>query len=119
MQRDALTFLRGVARDFGDVAHFRMGLQHVYLVNHPDLVNDVLVRHGRSFRKGRVLQRAKVVLGEGLLTSEAEVHRRQRRLAQPAFHRERIARYAEVMIERAARMGSGGGTAKSSTSIRR
>jgi cytochrome P450 len=51
-----------------------------------------------------VLQRSKIIFGEGLLTSEGDLHLRQRRLAQPAFHRERIGRYAEVMIERASRM---------------
>jgi cytochrome P450 len=105
MQRDALGFLRRVAREYGDISHFTFGPQHVYLVNHPDLIHDVLVRYGRSFQKGRALQRTKIILGEGLLTSEGELHKRQRRLAQPAFHRERIARYAEVMIDRATRMG--------------
>lgn len=104
MQRDGVGFLRGVARQYGDIAHFTFGPQHVYLLSHPDMVHDVLVRYGRSFQKGRALQRTKVVLGEGLLTSEGELHKRQRRLAQPAFHRERIERYAEVMIDRAARM---------------
>jgi len=52
-----------------------------------------------SFRKGRALQRAKRLLGEGLLTSEGEFHRRQRRLAQPAFHRRRVNSYARVMVE--------------------
>jgi cytochrome P450 len=105
MQRDALAFLRGVAREHGDISHFTFGPQHVYLVNHPELIHDVLVKYGRSFQKGRALQRTKIILGEGLLTSEGELHKRQRRLAQPAFHRERIARYAEVMIDRAVRMG--------------
>lgn len=104
MQRDAVGFLRRAAAEHGDISHFTFGPQHVYLVNHPDMVHDVLVRYGRSFQKGRALQRTKVVLGEGLLTSEGELHKRQRRLAQPAFHRDRIERYAAVMIDRAARL---------------
>jgi cytochrome P450 len=105
MQRDPVTFLTGVAREHGDVAHFTFGPQHLYLVSHPDLIREVLVVHGRSFMKGRALQRTKVLLGEGLLTSEGEQHQRQRRLAQPAFHRERIGRYAEQMIAHAVRLG--------------
>ena len=53
--------------------------------------------------KGLALQRTKVVLGEGLLTSEGELHKRQRRLAQPAFHRDRITRYGQVMVEKTLR----------------
>jgi cytochrome P450 len=68
-------------------------------VNHPDYIKDVLVTNQPSFHKGLVLQRAKRLLGEGLLTSEDEVHRRQRRLAQPAFHRSRIASYSSVMTD--------------------
>jgi cytochrome P450 len=83
----------------GDVTTFRMGKMPVYLVNHPDLVRDVLVVNAHKFIKGRALQRAKSLLGEGLLTSEKEFHLRQRRLAQPAFHRARIAVYAKAMIE--------------------
>jgi cytochrome P450 len=63
----------------------------------------VLVTHNRKFMKGEGLQRAKRLLGEGLLTSEGEFHLRQRRLAQPAFHRQRIAGYAATMVEYADR----------------
>jgi cytochrome P450 len=103
MQRDPLSFLTRIAREFGDVAHFTFGPQHLYLVNHPDLIRDVLVTKQRSFMKGRALQRTKLLLGEGLLTSEGDLHLRQRRLMQPAFHRERLARYAEVMVANAER----------------
>ena len=63
-------------------------------INHPQYIRDVLVTHQKNFTKSRVLERAKKLLGEGLLTSEGAAHLRQRRLAQPAFHRERIAGYA-------------------------
>jgi len=61
-------------------------------------VRDVLITHHARFMKGRALQRAKRLLGEGLLTSEGDFWRRQRRLAQPAFHRQRINSYAETMV---------------------
>src|SRR5918912_1026570 len=97
-QRDPLNLLTRLAREYGDVVQFRAGTQRVFLLNHPDHVRDVLVTHHGRFHKGRALQRAKRLLGEGLLTSEGEFHRRQRRLAQPAFHRQRIAAYAGVMV---------------------
>lgn len=103
MQRDPLSFLTRISREFGDVAHFTFGPQHLYLVNHPDLIRDVLVTKQRSFMKGRALQRTKLLLGEGLLTSEGDLHLRQRRLMQPAFHRDWIARYGEVMVANAER----------------
>ncbi|HEX6177602.1 MAG TPA: cytochrome P450 [Thermoanaerobaculia bacterium] len=103
MQRDPLGFLSQLAREYGDAAYFRIGRQPVYVFAHPDHVRDVLVTKGRSFMKGLALQRTKIVLGEGLLTSEGELHRRQRRLVLPAFHHERIRHYGEVMVEYALR----------------
>ena len=94
-----IDFLMKMAREYGDLPYFRLGPQHVYLVNHPDLVREVLVTNQANFTKSRALQRARVLLGEGLLTSEGQFHLRQRRLVQPAFHRERLAAYASVMSE--------------------
>jgi cytochrome P450 len=96
-------FLERAAREYGDVVYFKMGPQDVYFLNHPDYIKDVLVTRQQNFIKGRALQRSKRLLGEGLLTSEGSFHRRQRRLAQPAFHRQRVASYADVMTEYAAR----------------
>jgi cytochrome P450 len=104
MQRDPIPFFTELAREYGDAVRIRVGPQTIVLFNHPDLIRELLVTQHRSFHKSLVMKRAKVILGEGLLTSEEEFHRRQRRLAQPAFHRERIARYAEVMVDRAARV---------------
>ena len=102
--RDPLVYFTNLARTYGDVVFVRMGGERVYLVNDPALVRDVLITHQRNFTKGRGLQRAKRLLGEGLLTSEGAVHVRQRRLMQPAFHRERIASYASVMTDYASRL---------------
>lgn len=103
MQRDPLVFLRHVAAEYGDIAHFRLGGFHAFLLSDPSDIEDVLVTHHRRFTKGRALQRARRMLGNGLLTSEGEFHRRQRRLAQPAFHRPRVAAYGEVMTRLATR----------------
>ena len=105
-RRDMLKFLAKVQREYGDIAAFSAGGQWIVLLSHPEAIKDVLVTNHPSFIKGRVLQRSKRFLGEGLLTSEGEIHRRQRRLVQPAFHRSRITGYAEKMIEYAARARS-------------
>jgi cytochrome P450 len=76
----------------------RLGPEQVYLVSDPRVIKDVLMTHNTNFTKSRGLERTKRLLGQGLLTSEDPLHRRQRRLMQPAFHRERIAKYAETMV---------------------
>jgi cytochrome P450 len=103
LQRDRLGTLARLAREYGDLVAFRVGPQRLVLLNHPDYVEDVLVTRARLFKKGRALERAKRLLGEGLLTSEADLHRRQRRLAQPAFHKQRITGYADAMVAHAQR----------------
>ena len=100
MRRNPLAFLEEVAQ-YGPIAHFRIGRQEVFLLSDPAGIEDVLVTHAASFHKGRALERAKRTLGEGLLTSEGAVHLRQRRLVQPAFHKARVAGYAEAMIRAA------------------
>jgi cytochrome P450 len=92
------------AAALGDVTKFRMGGMNAFFLNHPDLVRDLLVTNSAKFIKGRALQRAKKLLGEGLLTSEGDDHLRQRRMIQPAFHRQRITEYAKAMVEYAAQM---------------
>ena len=96
--RDTVGFLRTCARDYGDVVTFRTGPQRSFLLNHPDLIEDVLVTHNHNFIKPFALRRMNLFLGNGLLSSDGEAWRRQRRLAQPAFHRERVAAYADVMV---------------------
>ena len=103
-RRRPADFLMNLAREFGDVSHFRMGKQLAFFVNHPDFVRDLFVTSHAKFHKGRALQRAKRLLGEGLLTSEEEFHLRQRRMMQPAFHRQRIAGYAASMVDYAEKM---------------
>src|ERR1041384_4129129 len=98
-RRDPLKFLSGIATEHGDIVHFKLGPQDMYLLNNPIYIRDVLVTNSRNFEKSRGLQMAKKFLGESLLTSEGEFHRRQRRLAQPAFHRQRINAYGEVMAD--------------------
>jgi len=102
LRRDPLRYLERIAARHGDIAHLRVGPYRLVYVNHPDLVHEVLVAKDASFIKGRALDQAKEVFGKGLLTSEGELHKRQRRLIQPAFHRRRVEAYAEAMADDAA-----------------
>src|SRR2546430_1969983 len=103
-----LGFARAMARDYGDVVHVEISRkQPAYIISHPDQAREVLVTQQKSFMKGRSFERIKRLLGNGLLTSEGEFHLRQRRLAQPAFHRQRINAYATTMVDFAERIRSG------------
>jgi cytochrome P450 len=99
-----LQFLTRLAHDYGDICHFRIGRQHVYLVNHPDFIKEVLVTQNNKFHKGPIafhngpLGIARRLFGSGLLTSEGELHHAQRQLMQPAFHRQQVAACGNVIV---------------------
>jgi cytochrome P450 len=100
LRSDPIGLLERVS-SVGDVAALPMPRFPVFVVNHPDLVWDVLATGNRDFMKGPTMQVAKRLLGESLLTSEGDVHLRRRRLIQPIFHHERIALYASDMVTQA------------------
>lgn len=104
--RNPLAMMIAMTRDYGDIAHYQIGPQHLFFLNHPDLIRDVLVTNQKNFHKSRGLERARRLLGNGLLTSEGDFHLRQRRLVQPAFHRQRVAAYATTMTDFAVRTRS-------------
>jgi cytochrome P450 len=87
---------------YGRIAHYKLGWQHIVFINHPEFIREILVNHPQEMIKERTQRRMRILLGEGLITSEGAFHMRQRRIAAPAFHRQRIAAYADVMTERAA-----------------
>ena len=103
-RRNPLQFLTDLASRYGDIVQFRIaGTTYVFL-NHPDFVRQIVVSDADCFTKGPALQRAKVTLGEGLLTSEGELHKRQRRLSQPSFAAHRVGTYAQTMVQEAVRL---------------
>jgi cytochrome P450 len=102
-----LAFIGDVGRRSVDIRQMHLGRQVVFHINHPDLIRDVLVTHDWNFEKGRGLKASKPFLGNGLLTSEGELHRRQRRMVQPAFHSARLASYAKAMVACSAEMREG------------
>ncbi len=99
MRRDPVGFLTEAARRYGDVVSLKMGPMQAYLLSHPDHIQHVLQDHHRDYRKSRFVERVKPFLGEGLATSEGETWKAQRRLAQPAFHRQEIAALARVVTQ--------------------
>ncbi len=98
-----LGFLARLKDTWGDVVRFRIAVYPFVLLSDPEAVRDVLVTHADRFTKGRALKMSRAVLGEGLVTSEGELHRRQRRLIQPAFARPRLEHYGRIMTACAAR----------------
>lgn len=101
IRRDSLGFLLRTQRQYGDVACYHLGPMRSYLIAHPDGVKHVLQEHVRNYTKDHVsYAMVRWVVGDGLLTSQGETWLRQRRLAQPAFHRQRIAGLAELMVRR-------------------
>ncbi len=86
---------------FGPIAHYRFLGHLIVFINEPAFVNEILVNQVNSFRKERTLQRMKILLGEGLITSDDPIHMRQRRIAAPAFHRQRIQNYASEIVQSA------------------
>src|ERR1700722_10875495 len=90
-----------LAETYGDIAHYKIGPHHIVFLNHPEYIREVLVVQNDNFIKERTVQRSKMLLGEGMITAEGAAHRAQRLAAQPAFHRQRIVEYADVMVEEA------------------
>lgn len=101
---DMLGFLLNTAREYGDIAFFKIGSRRIYLLSHPDLIQQVLITDNRNFTKSRALKRSKAVIGEGLLTVEGDTHLERRRLLQPAFHTRSIETYADTMRDATAEL---------------
>jgi cytochrome P450 len=102
--RDPINTLSTIAREYGEISYFKLGPEYVYLINNPDYIEKILVYDHRNFKKGKRLQTAKIVLGEGLVTSEGDFHNHQRRLIQPIFHPKQIMIYSNIMTDYAVRM---------------
>jgi cytochrome P450 len=96
-----------LARDYGDIVHYKIGWNHIVFLNHPDYIHEVLVVQNDNFIKERTVRRTKMLLGEGMITAEGAAHRAQRQVVQPAFHRQRIPEYAAAVVQHGASMREG------------
>jgi cytochrome P450 len=102
LRKDPLAFFPAQVREYGDVVRIRVGPRYVTLLAHPDHVRHVLQDNARNYNKQtRGFAVIRELLGQGLLTSEGDFWLRQRRLAQPAFHRQRLAGFARIMVDTA------------------
>jgi cytochrome P450 len=97
--RDSIRFFGQTAPQYGDVISLRVGPQRIYMLNHPEHIKHVLQTNNRNYQKGMNFKVLKVMFGEGLGTSEGEFWLRQRRLTQPAFHHQRLATMATMMMD--------------------
>ena len=103
LAKDPLGFIRDLAYRYGPVSFTRFGPWAVYMLNDAELIEDVLIGKHRSCVKDKSTRDLMPLAGQGLLTSEGELWRRQRRLAAPPLQPKRIAGYAETMFDSAAR----------------
>jgi cytochrome P450 len=106
-RRDQPAFLLRLAREYGDLAGFRLGPLPFVLVSHPDGAQRVLQEHNRAYQKGPLWDVIRAVAGNGLFTSEGSHWLRQRRLMQPAFHRQVITGFAQLMTRQTERLLEG------------
>ena len=94
---DPLNTFNNIAKKYGDISHFKLARQHVYLINNPNYIEQVLIYDHHNFKKGKRLQTAKRFLGEGLVTSEGELHDSQKRIIHPFFLPKKISSYGSIM----------------------
>lgn len=98
LRQDRLEYLSSLRR-LGDLVRIRIGTRRFLLLNSPGLVRAVMIEEGRSFDRGRIFDKARPYVGDGLFTAEGAEHHRQRRMVQPAFHRDHLNRCLRVMTD--------------------
>src|SRR5215471_1677292 len=96
---DPIGLFEYLTRTYGDISHYKIGRHHIIFLNDPEYIREVLVVQNDNFTKERTVRRTKMLLGEGMITAEGELHRTQRQIAQPAFHRQRIQSYSSTIVE--------------------
>lgn len=105
---DSLNYMLKSARQFGNFYALWIGDQPIYVVSDPDLVHEILVERAKEFHKAELVRKAVgAFAGNGLFLNEGEFWRRQRKLAQPAFHHQRIAAYGATMVQQTVELLAG------------
>ncbi len=99
----ALGFLEQTARQYGPISYFRLIRQHTYLLDDADLIKEVLVTQQHQFARDFGATILKELIGDGLITREEPLHRERRRVLQPAFHRDQVASYVDIIVGESAR----------------
>ncbi|MDN5846206.1 MAG: cytochrome P450 [Candidatus Nitrosocosmicus sp.] len=104
LSKDPIKILSDFVQSYGEITHFKIGNGHVYLINNPDYIEKILIYNHKNFKKGKRLQTAKRLLGEGLVTSEGEKHDSQRKIIHPLFLPKRIASYGQIIVDKTSLM---------------
>jgi cytochrome P450 len=99
---DPLAHFVQLAANYGDIAHYKLGRRHIVFLNHPEYIREVFVVQHANFIKERTQQRARLLLGEGMITADGARHKQQRQAAAPAFHRQKMSAHADEIVRRAA-----------------
>lgn len=98
LQKDPLNFYLNMHRRYGDLVRMRSGPWSWVAIRHPDHLKHVLQDNNTNYHKGIFYEELRLLVGNGLITSDGDFWLRQRRLAQPAFHRHKIASFADTMV---------------------
>jgi cytochrome P450 len=102
---DPIAHFGRLAARYGDISHYRIGRRDIVFINHPDYLREVFVVQAANFVKERTQQRAKLLLGEGMITADGGAHKEQRQAAAPAFYRQKMASHAGEIVRRAIGLG--------------
>ncbi|GGT73880.1 MULTISPECIES: cytochrome P450 [Streptomyces] len=105
LMREPIAFLESL-RDHGEVVRLDIGTWPVLVLTRPEHVHTVLVEQAQKFGRGRIFDRLRPMFGNGIVTTDGDFHRKQRRMIQPAFHRNHITEYTETMVRQAEAMSS-------------
>ncbi|MGE5112235.1 MAG: cytochrome P450, partial [Acidobacteriaceae bacterium] len=99
---NAIRHFQNLVNRYGDIAHYRVRGKHIIFLNNPEYIREILIVQSANFVKERTQRRSKLLLGEGMITVDGAAHRKQRQVAQPAFHRQQVPAYADTIVHRAA-----------------
>jgi cytochrome P450 len=97
-----ISHFQNLTAKYGDIAHYKVARSHIVFINNPEYIREILIVQSANFVKERTQRRSKLLLGEGMITVDGAAHRKQRQVAQPAFHRQQVPSFAETIVRRAA-----------------
>jgi cytochrome P450 len=95
---------QNLTEKYGDIAHYKVARSNIVFINNPEYIREILIVQSANFVKERTQRRSKLLLGEGMITVDGAAHRKQRQVAQPAFHRQQVPSFAETIVRRAAKL---------------
>jgi cytochrome P450 len=101
LSREPIKTLGDLVKEYGEIVYFKIGRGQIYIINNPDYIEKILIYNYKNFKKGKRLQTAKRLLGEGLVTSEGTKHDNQRKIVHPLFLPKKITSYGQIVVDKA------------------